>query len=514
MSPNRQIKTRKLPQRQEGFALVSALLALVVMGFITAATIIGQQTDSQRTAGSLQGQVLMEIATGVNQYVMENYPSLQNDTAVTVNAVTLATGAAEGETMAPTIANLIAMNYLRTGITNQAQLGGGQYRIILQKTPAACVGTACNITGVLYINQALVRPGTTEMAPLQIGAIMNRVGSDVAVALNTNPAVMVSPSGTTFDNPISATSAGVVGVRVGFGSGAFGKYLIVRDPRDPDFQGNFTVAGNSTFNSSVQVNSTLNSTGNITSGTGVSAIDTLTACIRAGMESGPAAGGGSVFVRNNACLNTVTLDGLTGRISATGSIEVTNGGTVVASINPDGTVFANTRVTAPAAKLTASYVPNTACNAAQANDVAQNASSSGLVVCRGNLWIPIGLPTGTIGQPCPVNGSTGIQTDGVGIICQGNLWIAQVDRIGRFSVQDSFIGHHNDLVAKPGCPSDGVAKIDFTAIAGEFSPAVGIRSTYFLVDDLGANWRLRIVDAMNNAIPDGQGITKTGCWYN
>jgi hypothetical protein len=42
--------------------------------------------------GSLQGDILKLIRTGVNDYTMENYPALQLDKAINVNGVTLAPG--------------------------------------------------------------------------------------------------------------------------------------------------------------------------------------------------------------------------------------------------------------------------------------------------------------------------------------------------------------------------------------------------------------------------------------
>lgn len=508
----KQYKKRVIKNSQRGFALVGTLLALVVMGVITAGQIISQQTEAQRTSGSLQAQILMEISVGANQYVMENYPKFQNDLSVTSNGVTVAHGTDEGQTMSPTIANLVSMNYLSANTSNRAKLNDGIYKIKLEKIPAGCLPADCNITGALYIDKAILNPGTTEMAPLKIGAIMNRIGSDVAVALNTNPAILKSPSGIEMTNPVSVTAVGVVGHRLGFGSKAFGKYLIVRDPRDPDFQGNFTVAGNSTFNNNVTVNGNTTNTGSITAGGPVSTIDSLSACIRAGFEPGAPAGGGSAFVTNNACLKTVNLDGLTGVVSATGAVEVRSGGVVVATLRSDGTILATTRTEAPVAKLTASYAPNTACNASQANDVAQNSLNPGLVVCRNNIWVPTGLTFGVVGGVCSPNGGFGITTLNLGLFCQGGIWVANADRIGKFASQDSFVGHHGMLIDKPSCPSNGAPRIYFTPTGAEFSPAVGIRSTYFLTADLGAQWQLRVVDANGIAVPDGQGITTTGCW--
>jgi hypothetical protein len=67
---------------------------------------------------------------------------------------------------------------------------------------------------------------------------------------------------------------------------------------------------------------------------------------------------------------------------------------------------------------------------------------------------------------------------------------------------------------KPNCPSNGVPRIYFNPTGAEFSPAVGIRSTYFLTQDTGAQWLLRVIDANGAAVPDGQGLVTIGCWYS
>lgn len=200
-------------------------------------------------------------------------------------------------------------------------------------------------------------------------------------------------------------------------------------------------------------------------------------------------------------------------------------GVVVATLNPDGTIVASTRTIAPASKVTASFVPNTACPAAAANDIAQSSASAGLVVCRNNIWTPVGLTVSTVGAACSVLGAAGVSITGLGLYCQGGgvlplIWIANADRIGHFSSQDNFVGHHGMTADKPNCPSNGVPRIYFNPTGAEFAPTatalngMGLRSTYFLTQDTGAQWLLRVVDGNGVGLLDGQGLVTTGCWYN
>jgi hypothetical protein len=520
ISQQRNFPSRHFAKAQSGFALLSALLALVVVGFITSQNIQSQQIATELNSGKLQGELLVNIARGANRYAMENYGTLQNNTAVTRNGVTLAVGTDQGQTLAPTVANLIAMGYLTAGTDSASRLGNGVYRVALERLPVGCVATACQIPGRVYIDQPIRKAGSTEMAGLQVGAIMEKVGADVLISLDGSPTVLSSTSGTTYPNPVTATPVGVVGHRIGFGAIIFDDYLIVNDPRDPNFQGNFTVAGTSIFNSGVTVNGNTLNNGSISATGTVGSLDALSACIRAGFLAGAVGGGGSAFVTNSACVKTVDLDGQSGVVTASGAIEVRSGGVVVATLKPDGTIVANSRTEAPTSKVTASFAPNTACAAAAANDIAQNSASPGLVVCRNNLWTPVGLTVSAVGSACTVLGAAGVDMTGLGLYCQGGIWIANADRFGHFAEQDSFVGHHGMIVGKPSCPSNGLPHIQFTPTGAEFSPEataannMGRRSTYFLTQDNGATWTLRVVDASSNGLADGQGLAKTGCWYN
>lgn len=344
--------------------------------------------------------------------------------------------------------------------------------------------------------------------------------ADVLVSLDGSATVLSSSTGTTYTNPVTATPVGVIAHRIGFGASIFDDYLIVNGPRNPNFQGNYTVTGTSIFNSGVTVNGNTVNNGSISATGPIGTLDTLSACIRAGFLAGAVGGGGSAFVTNNACVKTVTLDGQTGVVTATGAVEVWSGGLVVATLKPDGTIVASTRTIAPASKVTASYVPNTACPAAAANDIAQSSASAGLVVCRNNLWTPVGLTVSAVGAVCSVPGAAGVSITGLGLFCQGGIWIANADRIGHFSSQDNFVGHHGMTADKPNCPSNGVPRIYFNPTGAEFSPTatalngMGLRSTYFLTQDIGAQWLLKVIDASGTAVPDGQGLVTTGCWYN
>lgn len=405
--------------RQTGFALLSVLLALVMTAIIVAGQITAQQLAQKVTAGRLQGDVLKLIKDAANNYTMESYPALQLDQPVTVEGVTLAAGSTEGQSAAPSIANLIAMKYLPPGTSATAQLNGGTYRVRLEKVPAGCASVACNITGTVYIDQPIVQPGTTEIAGVQIGALIDSVGGDVVVALNTNPGTLIGINGATVPNPVSGGPAGVVGARVGWGASGFGRFLVLNDPRDPHFQGNVSIAGDvniggsTTFNGDVNVNN----------------------CVRLQQDG---RGGFN-------CLDPNDLP--TGFAGGVRAVDMVASGNVLASDAPSTFTGNNTnfallspgvaggeamvrtsgRVAGDRLIPTGAYAPGSACTDAGAVARSTAAASGGvLVVCSGVVWTPLST-VATAGAACPVEGQGAVDAQGRQLYCFNGTWTYMLD---------------------------------------------------------------------------------------
>lgn len=331
-----------LKRSQGGFGIISALLALVIGSVVSVGVIEGKATEVNVNSGRLQGDLLNLMRDATNNYAMENYPALQQNQPVTKNGVTLS-GA---QAMTPQIADLIGMGYLPTGTSAQARLSSGVYRVSLARTPAGCAGVACNITGQVYIDQPIRKYGSTDMNGVAIGALMDRVGGDVLVSLPSSPANLQGMNGTTLANPVAGNPAGVVGTRVGFGAAGFGRFLIINDPRDPNFQGNLTVAGQ-IQGQDVTANNAVVATNSVGVGTGLSGcrlgeilangsiVSRAMNCVQRAWFDAP--GGnvvaadtsgnpraimwgstGDIHARNSAGSATVQLEGATGRIGTSG----------------------------------------------------------------------------------------------------------------------------------------------------------------------------------------------------
>jgi hypothetical protein len=413
-------------RRQGGFALLGVMLSLVIISLVSAAAIRAGQLKAQLTAGSLQGDILKLIRTRVNDYTMENYPALQLDQPINVNGVTLAPGASDGQSLSPSIENLIAMGKLSAGTRPIAQLNGGRYRIQLTKIPTGCVGTACNVTGVVYIDQPLRRHGSTDISGVHIGAIIGAVGGDAMFTPPGSGTNLVAVNGATLPNPLGNIE-GVVGAHVGFGASAFGRFLIVNDPRDPFFQGNLTlrqnlsIGGSSTFAGPVTVNNSIDTTGTVN----------VNNCIKLQPDG---RGGFSCLDPNDVPTGwaggvrakDVVASGSMLNTDAPGGWSLASGGkwTAITQDAAEAIVQTSGRIAANRIIPTGMYAPGSACS--EPGAVGRSSTGPTGVMCSSSIWTPLAT-VASAGGSCPVNGQGAVDGNGLQLYCFNGVWNLMFD---------------------------------------------------------------------------------------
>lgn len=551
---NEKNRFNRLAAKQRGFGIVSALLALVIGAVVAVGQVEGIQAKRQTSAGALQGDVLNLVKGAANAYAMENYPALQLNQAVTRNGVTLAVGTTAGQAMAPRVEDLVAMGYLNPGTSSQATaVEGGVYRINFRREPVGCVGVACNIPGTLHIDQAILVRGTTEMNGVVIGALMERVGGDVLVALNSSPTVLTAVNGANAANPVTGTPPGVVAVRVGFGAIEFGRYLVLNDPRDPNFRGNVTVAGTL---SAARVTAPIIIGDSIGAGTGTGGcrlgeimvsgqiVSRSTACIRRAWLDGAT---GQVGVADTAGTTRALLNGSTGAITsrdATGTVRAgfsyQSGESVAFADNvrnnastggilPNGTIYGTQATFASGAAgvtttggvfgtagvfnsitINNSASIGTACSPSNAAVWGYVGAAPVLLKCESGVWRSAnGSNIATVGSACTVANQQGTTTLGVGLICHNNAWMRMTDRMGTWAVAETVSVADGTVVTKPACSSGGLPRI-FSLPQGIDSSALYVN--FYAVDN-GASWTARITDGQLNGLSNGGAVAQTGCFY-
>ncbi|KVD37046.1 hypothetical protein [Burkholderia ubonensis] len=160
-----------------------------------------------------QGDVLAEIGNSINgKYLSIYYSNLVNGTAIPGVA----------NEYAPTMAELEAINVIPAGYSTTS-VYGAPYVISLAKTPAGCVAPRCDIAGMVYIDGALTDPSTGRPLTLDDGAAA--IGGDGGYSDIVTPDIIAGPDGAwSLPNP-KGNVAGVLAMRVGYGSSGWSAFV-------------------------------------------------------------------------------------------------------------------------------------------------------------------------------------------------------------------------------------------------------------------------------------------------
>lgn len=203
--------------KQQGAAL---LLELAIVAIITTFMIASQINDVKNKAVeaqfSAQGDLMNALKGAVSTYIANNYSALVNGTAV----------AGVANAYAPTVAELQnpAVSNLPPGF-NANSLLGPAYVVQIAKSPAACTPPACDITGMAYLNGAVIDSSNGRVDGARLGIALSQIGGDGALSDSMDPANVRGIGGAfTIANPAGSV-AGVLAVRTGYGSSAFSQFL-------------------------------------------------------------------------------------------------------------------------------------------------------------------------------------------------------------------------------------------------------------------------------------------------
>jgi hypothetical protein len=243
------VRAAKRRRSQRGNGLVFALLGLLVSAIGAAGIIQGNHLQARHDAGNGEATILDGLRNAANGLVFDAITQIQAGSAVARNGVTVTPAQVDGELVwQPSIAQLVGMGYLPPGWTaTTSTLNDAPYEISFRRSPAACVGSACGVEGHVLL-AGPIRRGAADSDGALIGPILTRIGADSGVSLPTSPAQITGFGNTwTLSNPVAGQPAGVVAVRVGSASSAYGQFVRIGDSRDPNLAGNLTVAGNTSF---------------------------------------------------------------------------------------------------------------------------------------------------------------------------------------------------------------------------------------------------------------------------
>jgi hypothetical protein len=518
-------------RRQAGFFIESMVIALLIGAIAAALTYKDKHQSDMAGMAVIQADGLKNVANAAETLVMEHYDSYQGGVPVVRNGVTLAFGTAPGEAMTPTLANLRGM---ALGLTPGSDFGNyktlvdATYITRIERIPAGCEtspgGQDCNIRGTVCLDRPVQDFGAPagEFDDFGIGIMLSRIGGDSGSSI-LGSAGTISGSGGAWSvaNPFAGAPAGLVCQRFGFGSAAFGRFLRVRDSRNPDFQGALTV------------NNSINTTnGTIGAGTGNPGPGEC--------RLGEIMNSGQFISRSASCIRRAWVDGANGEIGvadatgtpraqlrdtgeilskdSSGTVKAgftyagtesqakadrleTNAGT--AGLRPNGETFGNSIV------INTDAAPGGACPTNNAMVWGNGANNLKLLKCVANVWQATGTAIGAIGGACTNNGELGETTAKVSIICVGNVWQTTTSRMGKWAVSEQYLVGHGTVVAKPACGSGAIPRI--VAI-----PKL-VNATYVLqnfdVVDNGPSWTTNMTGPTAAEIAWALAVAQVGCWY-
>lgn len=146
--------------------------------------------------------------------------------------------------VAPTLDELRRSGALPAGFPLQSALGFGA-RIRLVRT-ATCPGQPCRLDALVYADKPLWKTGTQYPDLAAVSMVIESAGGYGGAVWPTAPTALRGAA-FNFANPAApdapAYPAGTVATWAGLERSEADRYVKLRDARDPDLQGNLTVAG-------------------------------------------------------------------------------------------------------------------------------------------------------------------------------------------------------------------------------------------------------------------------------
>lgn len=315
-----------------------------------------------------QGQLMATLNSGVQQYLNKQATPLTQASPVVAGVA---------NAMSPTIAELITGGYIQVPRVNPPYWGG-QYEVVITKTPVGCVAPNCALQGELFPTVAVLTGGKTDVS----GAAQIAAGSNGAIGFSTiaNSGTVSSYSaGWSEPNPLGNTPAALLGLsNVASNDSVYyrldGLYPITAPfaggGQDIDNVNNVNAAG--TVNAAAVVttgNATVGGNANVTGS--VNAASATLANANALTIGGNAAYYGD---GNGAAIRSASGNVYIQTLNGSGPASIAE----VQNITASGTIRAGAIAT-----------PGTACT--QNGDAALNADGSGQwLSCTYGEWLPMG----------------------------------------------------------------------------------------------------------------------------
>jgi hypothetical protein len=309
-------------------------------------------------------------------------------------------------------------------------------------------------------------------------------------------------------NPLNA--AGNLAIFSSFKNQVNANYVLMRDARDPQLQGNLTVAGDVTGANLKAINGvttqTLLATNAITAGPNAA---TVNASIT---QSGQIYGAQGVWAnqislgRADTPYGVVAAPNTTIAVGPGAALSLASGSTVGARINSTG-VAANTQVSFD--QTVALGSPCTTIGA-----IGTLAAGQGVVYCNNTgVWANVGGDLRTLYEVCNTPGQLATdRTNGQGLMCRLGQFMAVNDLVS----QDVQLARYAVSIADgltvpiPSCGLGGTPYINIFPYR-EYTSGNGFNIQAVQTD--ATHWTVLMTDGYGNQSAYAQGIAAVGCRY-
>ncbi|WP_165392805.1 type II secretion system protein [Corticibacter populi] len=407
-------------QRQSGFALIElgvALAIVAILAVLGAQHLVNELDDRQ---GEAAGSYGLAIKGALDAYMNTHATQLQSGAAISGFA----------NSLSPTVEELRAAGFLPSAYPLIDPL---RRRYVTELRVTGCPG-ACEISAIAYSNTPITERCTSYAGNGSCQTTAGNVKLRVVEAFRSTArgyGAAVTPldasrfRGSVCDYPTpSGAALGTYGICTSDNSAIYAQFVRIQDSRDPDLQGDLTVAGK------------------------------VTAKGGADIENGAIITGGA---------------DITGGVDVTGDLVAT--GTVTAqSLRPRGSAW-----------LGAS------CTAGEKGTIMQNGgTSSHLLVCNGSNWVVLGNEIAGHGAACSTSGKTVVTTSGQTLVCRDGYYQYLDSMLGNFLLVDVIRAVEGQQINKPTCDITGspyvvlVTKSE-TNSAGSFNRYVDDSGSYWTV---------------------------------
>lgn len=381
---------------QQGFTLVELIVAISIAAILSIYAQAQLAKLSEEQIGVSAGSYLKQIAGAAEQYALSHFDDLGN--GVDIPGV--------ANDIAPTIAELVTDNKLPRGFPSAAGAMPTRQSLRIDVVKTNCPGLGCTIVTNVCTTSGVTLGGTNVRYDLAQVMVDQQDGTG-GQSSYTTPALVKGPS-LYIANPNGAVP-GTVCSSATLNTAMFQQFVRVRDPRNPDLQGDLSAVGN------LAITGTSTLTGNVAA---------------AGNVSVTGSGG---FGGANPTAVPAGMKGVNSQdIFAAGNIVATdqgagfagnNGNFVAMTTNSGGeaAVVTSGRMAGQRLIPTGSFTKGTACVEAGALGLSATEASGSLVVCSSGRWTP--LTTSAVdGGACTLEGEGASDPDGLTLYCTGGRW--------------------------------------------------------------------------------------------